>query len=201
MTPPKFSLDRQTSILAHINIRDERQNGEHNSAADLKIQFVSDSGILSEFHPRLRHALYKLADSTDTIMAVAGEPTVRVFDTLIDKLHLRHNLIGADVVIEFGLGMPNISLDTVDVDSFTVELMDGGTVDLQFRIKSRPTGEQIKRLYEMLGNEITISVTPAIEKQSKLDLPMAASVMSKKSRNLPMTSGSWVETTHMEQAA
>jgi len=174
MQTPQFSLYRQTAILAHINIRDERQNGEHNSAADLKINFVSDSGILSEFHPRLRHALYKMADSNDTIMAVAGEPTVRVFDTLIDKLHLRHNLIGANVVIEFGLGMPDISMSTVDVDGFTAELMDGGTVNLQFRVKARPTGEQIKRLYEMLGNEITISVEPAIEKQGKLDLPMAA---------------------------
>ncbi|CPI68089.1 Uncharacterised protein [Bordetella pertussis] len=37
-------------------------------------------------------------------------------------------------------------------------------------MKCHPTGEQVKKLHEVLGNEITISVTPAIEKQGALGL-------------------------------
>ncbi|WP_258304812.1 hypothetical protein, partial [Escherichia coli] len=78
--------------------------------------------------------------------------TVRRFGNLIERLRLDFSLKGADVVIGFGLGGDSdISMDCVDVDSFFVTLMEGGTIGLTFRIKARPSGEQIKKLYEIMG--------------------------------------------------
>ncbi|MGV8617399.1 hypothetical protein ACV36Q_30100 [Pseudomonas aeruginosa] len=54
-----FSITEQTATLAYINVRTERHGEEPAGAADLKIQFTAGNGVLSEFHPRLRHALYK----------------------------------------------------------------------------------------------------------------------------------------------
>jgi len=171
-----LSLIEQTATLAHINVRTERHGEDPAGAADLKIQFTDGNGVLSEFHPRLRHALYK-ADEDDVqgnVEGVQEEPTVRVFGDLIEKIRLKHELIGAAVVIGFGLGgSSDIQLDPADVDGFSVELMEGGSVVTTFRVKCHPSGEQVKKLYEVLGKEITISVTPAVEKQGALGLEPA----------------------------
>ena len=50
------------------------------------------------------------------------------------------------------------------------EIMEGGSVIITFRVKCHPSGEQVKKLYEVLGNEITISITPAVDKQGSLGL-------------------------------
>lgn len=168
-----FSLANQKATLAHLNVRPENHGDEKVGGADLKIAFVDSNGLLSEFHPRLRHAFYKVDEHPDVpgFEAVAPEPTVRVFGDLIGSLRLKHELKGARVVIGFGLGgASDIDFETTDVDHFSVDLLEGGSARYCFRVKCNPTGEQIKRLYEVLGGEVDISVTPAVEKQQTLGL-------------------------------
>lgn len=129
--------------------------------------------MLSEFHPRLRHAPYKAEEdpAQGSVDGVKPEPTVRVFGDLIEKIRIKHELIGASVLIAFGLGGDSdIELETADVDGFSVEMMEGGSVITTFRVKCHPSGEQVKKLYEVLGNQITITITPAQEKQGSLEL-------------------------------
>lgn len=167
-----FSITEQTATLAHINVRTERHGEEPAGAADLKISFTDSNNVLSEFHPVLRSFLYKQEESPDQgEMPVGDALTVRRFGDLIEKIRLKHELIGASVVIGFGLGgASDIELDTADVDGFAVEMMEGGSVITTFRVKCHPSGEQIKKLSEVLGNDITISITPAVEKQQTLGL-------------------------------
>ncbi|CAE34031.1 phage-related hypothetical protein [Bordetella bronchiseptica RB50] len=100
---------------------------------------------------------------------------MRKFGDLIGALRLKHELKGAQVVIGFGLGgASDIDFQTADVDHFSVELMEGGSARYGFRVKCNPTGEQIKRLYEVLGGEVDISVTPAVDKQGALGLVQEA---------------------------
>lgn len=167
-----FSITKQTATLAHINVRTERHGEEPAGAADLKISFTDGNGVLSEFHPVLRSFLYKQEESPDQAEMPVGEAlTVRRFGDLIEKLRLKHELIGASVLIAFGLGGDSdIELETADVDGFSVEMMEGGSVITTFRVKCHPSGEQVKKLYEVLGNQITITITPAQEKQGSLEL-------------------------------
>ena len=171
---PQFQLEQQTATLLHINPRPEKHGEENVPAADLKVEVRDGSHLLSMFHPTLRSMLYKADESEGGLDGVEQPLTVLRFGTLIERLRLDLSLKGADVVIGFGLGgVSDISLDTVDVDSFSVTLSEGGTVGMTFRVKARPTGEQIKKLYEVMGCEITVSVTPAVEKQGSLGLPVA----------------------------
>jgi len=167
-----FSITEQTATLAHINVRTERHGEEPAGAADLKISFTDGNGVLSEFHSALRSWLYKQEESPDQAeMPVGDALTVRRFGDLIEKIRLKHELIGAKVLIGFGLGgASDIELDPADVDGFAAELMEGGSVIITFRVKCHPSGEQVKKLYEVLGNDITISITPAVEKQGSLGL-------------------------------
>lgn len=168
-----FQLEATKAKLVHINPRIEKHGDQDVSAADLKIQLTEGNGILSMFHPTLRSFLYE-TDTSEGQLEGVESLTKRRFGNLLERLRLGHVLKGADVVVAFGLGeTSNVELDTVDVDGFAVELMEGGSVVLTFRIKATPTGEQIKRLYEVLGNEIDITVTPAIEKQTSLGLEAA----------------------------
>lgn len=175
-----FSLESQKVTLAHLNVRPENHGDEKVGGADLKIAFTETNGLLAMFHPVLRDALYRKEDSPpDQEEIFEGSPadalTVRKFGDLIGALRLKHELKGAQVVIGFGLGgASNIDFETADVDHFSVELMEGGSARYGFRVKCNPTGEQIKRLYEVLGGEVDISVKPAVEKQQSLGLDLEA---------------------------
>lgn len=166
-----FQLEQAKATLAHINPRTEKHGEQDVPAADLKVQMTEGNGILTMFHGSLRSTLYKVDESEGQLEGVEAL-TVRRFGSLIERLRFDHSLKGADVVIGFGTGgVSDIELSTVDVDGFSCELMEGGSVSLTFRIKARPTGDQMKRLYEILGGEIDITVTPAVEKQGSLGLP------------------------------
>lgn len=166
-----FNLYQQTARLAQFKPRVERHGDEPAGAADLYVNFIESSGILSELHPLLRHSLYRVDDADPQGSTVPPEPTVRIFGDLIEELKFKRELKGALVVIGFGLGGPSdIMLDPVDVLGFSAGLMEGGSVHFSFRIKCHPTSEQAKKLYEVMGREITITVTPAVEKQGALGL-------------------------------
>lgn len=168
-----FELEKQTATLLHINPRPEMHGEEKKPAADLKIEIIDSNELLSMFHPTLRSFLYKANESEGGLENVEPKLSVLRFGSLIERIRLDMNLKGANVQIGFGLGgQSDIELDTVDVDSFVVTLMEGGTIGLVFRVKARPSGDQIKKLYEVMGREITIDVTPAIEKQGALGLPV-----------------------------
>lgn len=171
-----FSLQQAKVVLEHINVRTERHGDEKEPAADLKIRMNTGNEILSEFHPTLRSMAYKSDEGQTEIEGVEPAFSVRRFGDLIERLRLKYELVGADVSIEFGTGnaASNIDMQTVDVNGFNVELMEGGSVVTMFRVQCRPSGEQIKRLYELLGHEITMTVTPAAEKQGSLGLGQEA---------------------------
>ncbi|MBO9333208.1 hypothetical protein GHR37_29215 [Achromobacter xylosoxidans] len=180
-----LALEKQTGQFQNFNLRPEKHGDENVPGADLKIQVTASNDILSEFHPSLKASLYRaphpgemdMVDQAEenpaqgSVDGVKPEPTVRVFGDLIEKIRLKHELVGAKVLIDFGLGGDSdIELDTADVDGFAVEMMEGGSVVTTFRVKCHPSGEQVKKLYEVLGNEITISITPAADKQGSLGL-------------------------------
>lgn len=171
----QFELIEQTAKLSHINVRSETHGGETVVGADLKIVFVENNGILSEFHPRLRFAFY-MKDENPQQASLEGqepEPSIRVFGGLIKGFDIEYDLKGAEVVIKYGLGgSSDIHLETANINSFKVGLLEGGSVSMSFVIKCNPTSDQVSKLTELLGNEITISVKPAEEKQGSLGLPI-----------------------------
>lgn len=171
MQPNQFQLEKQRATLIHLNPRAEKHGEENEPAADLKISVTDTNSLLAMFHPTLRSMFYKQDESEGQLEGMDAL-TVRRFGPLIERVRLDFALKGADVTIGFGLGgASDVDLSTVDVDSFVLTLMEGGSVGMTFRVKARPSSEQIKRLYEIMGGEIDITVTPAIEKQGSLGLP------------------------------
>lgn len=121
-----FELETTRAKLIHLNPRPEKHGEENVPACDLKVQVQAGSEILSMIHPTLRAMLYK-ADEHQGQIEEAAVPTVRRFGNLIERLRLGVKLVGASVVIGFGLGGAgsDIELETVDVDGFSADLMEG----------------------------------------------------------------------------
>lgn len=168
-----FSIQQQIAKLAHLNVRAEKHGDEDQGAADLKIELTASNGILAEFHPVLRSSFYKAPETPenqeDIFQPDPDALTVRRFGDLIQTFRLKHAVKGATVTIGFGLGGPSdIELETADVDKFTCELMEGGSVHLTFRVACHPTADQIAKLYEILGGEIEITVTPPQSPQQEM---------------------------------
>lgn len=174
-----FQLETTTAKLMYLNLRDEHHGDQIFTGIDIGIKIVTGNGILSEFHSSLRHFLF-IKDEADKQTSIddendGGQLTVLRMGSLIDGLVLNYSLKGAEIVIGFGIGGPSdIQLEAKTVDKFVVKVSEGGTVALTFKISvSKPGSENIKKLSEILGREIDIAVTPAVEKQTNLELETA----------------------------
>lgn len=172
MQPNQFQLSQEKAKLVSINPYTEKHGDRDIPAASLKFQMDTGNGMLAMFHSSLRHHLYEKDDTNEQIEGVESLTRLR-FGQMIRQIKTGISLKGAEVQIDFGLGgaKSDIYMETVTVDTVNLDLHEGGTVTMHFTVKGRPTGEQIKKLYEIFGNEVTITVTPAAEKQGSLGLP------------------------------
>lgn len=169
-----FSITEQTATLAHINVRTEQHGDKPTGAVDLKFHFTGSNGFLAEYHQALRSVFYKAEESPEQAGIPGLDPdalTVRRFGDLIETISVKQPLKGADVVIGFGLGgASDIKLETVDVVGHKVSLMEGGSCRYEFTVKGTPTSDQVKKLFDVLGGEVDLTVIPAADKQGSLGL-------------------------------
>lgn len=168
------ALTQQKALLAHINVRTERHGDQPTGAVDLKFTFTESNAMLSEFHPLLRHSLFKKAETPpdqEQIFndAPSDELTVRKFGDLITSIRLKNPIKGAEVTIGFGLGgASDVVLDTADVDGHKAEIMEGGSCAYELTVKANATGDHLKRLFEVLGGEVDLTIVRPIDKQGSL---------------------------------
>lgn len=169
-----FSITEQIVTLVHINVRTEQHGDKPTGAVDLKFRFTGSNGFLAEYHQALRSVFYKAEEHPEQgdIPGIDVDAlTVRRFGDLIETISIKQPLKGADVVIGFGLGgASDINLETVDVVGHKVWFMEGGSCCYEFTVKGTPTSDQVKKLFDVLGGEVDLTIIPAAEKQGSLGL-------------------------------
>lgn len=159
-----FELYKQQAILAAVNPRSQKVNGELVPAADLEITFLGSNDMLTEFGTLLRDSLYWNAGKV-TQRTLADIPQIS------DKPDLRNPCIEGPIKLSFvGVGYSfgmdfgiagYISFDPVDVGKFRIDPMSGGLVNYAFRVQVlNPDHEKIGRLATMVGREITLTMYP-----------------------------------------
>jgi len=165
-----LALTKQKATLEHINVRTERHGDRPTGAVDLKFSFIESSDLLIEARPSLRSFLFKPEETPqEQIDDVEQVPTVRRFGDLIQGISLKCPIKGADVLIGFGLGGPSdIDLETADVKNHHVAIMEGGSCRYQLMVKATPTSEQVKKLFEVLGGEVDLTIILPKDKQGSL---------------------------------
>lgn len=159
MKSPMFSLANQAAKLTSVNPRAEIHGSDHVMAADLKFEIKVGNDILSEFDPALKASIYKKGDPAqgELIDEPGNLPALKF--PLMGKIKWGKDLFGYEVVVHYGLGgTSDIHLLDCQVDNFTFDCQDGGTVVVSFRVIAHPEPAELGRLCEMIQQSVEISL-------------------------------------------
>lgn len=164
----EFRADQQKATLTNWNPRAELHGEEKKSASDLSISFATDNDVLSYFDPSLKSAFYRAPhpgeeDLVDKAGDVDASHMLRhlKFPFMKNAIKPDRKIVGATVTIAYGTGgKSDIVLHETTVDKFSLDLLEGGTVNVDVRIQCHPDDKQIAKLYGLLGQEITITILP-----------------------------------------
>lgn len=138
-----FQLPTFTPVtLAHLNVRAEMRGTDPVPAVDMKFVLTAPNSILDQFDAGLKSVLYKPADGEDEqpeldgVDPASSMPALR--STSIEMpINLNKDYLGRNLVVDFGLGgKSNIELSGCDVDNFKVNCMEGGSVEISFRVQA-----------------------------------------------------------------
>lgn len=164
-----LDLDHQTGQLANMNLRAEKHGDKNVSGVDLKVSIRVSNDMLSEFHPRLKAAFYREPDPgemdmVETAEAEGGAPALTrlAFGSKVGAIKWSDEFANVITTVHYGTGgKSDIVLDDTTIDGWVFELMDGGTVQITFRVKCVPDEQQIGKLAGLIGGEIEFSLSQA----------------------------------------
>ena len=137
-----FQLPAFTPVtLSHLNVRAEMAGKEPVPAVDMKFTLTGSNNLLEMFDAGLKGVLYKPADATwqpdlDGVDPATDMPALRS-SSIEMPISLNKDYIGRNLVVDFGLGgSSNIELSGCDVDNFKVNCIEGGSVEISFRVQA-----------------------------------------------------------------
>lgn len=153
------------AVLANLNLRVEKVGKDKTRpAADLKFNVDMHNSILDEIHPGLLNSLYKRPDEKGhqadltapdpATLTTPRYPRAKPWASLEDW----PGYFASIKVGEFDL--QGVDLQKGILKSITVEAKNGGTVSLSFTVSAYPTGEEVGKLYDMLGKDVALNLDP-----------------------------------------
>jgi len=163
-----FTLTTQQSRIAHINVREEKHGEESVPAVDLTIVCDVPNGFLSYLHPTLKASLYGPQHTQSNLIDDAGHLPCLLYNAL-PELKWVGAMDKATVVLHGVKPKDNIELEA-GIDKLVLMPKDGGTVEIKFRVSSRPGAAIIGRLVALLGLDMKVSVTANPDDQGGGDL-------------------------------
>ncbi|GAA4322001.1 hypothetical protein GCM10023144_01630 [Pigmentiphaga soli] len=154
-----FNLDHQPAQLVGIKLREELK--DERGLPDVYLSFLCrmSAAALAMISPELRTFLYKSGAQQDIDGSDDGD-SLRFPE--LGKQHVSKKVTGAHFTLHYGVGESNgvstepVSEDT-QIDKFTLDPQEGGTVLVGFRVWGKFTGPQIGSLALTLGHETAIS--------------------------------------------
>lgn len=148
----EFELTKATATLEHWHPRTEGTDDV--PAVTLKISCAQSADVLAFFSPTLKAHLFDTEGPKD----LADGMAVR-YPHLDYPLALDHEMTGAKVVIEYGIG--SMEFDDCEITHFLITPMAGGTVVVGFKVNCKPDAEKhIPKLYVLQKKGVTITVEP-----------------------------------------
>lgn len=159
---PTFELDHQSGIMVNFNPRAEKHGEDPKPAADLRFSLNMASANLAMLDPTLRSFLFHKSSEASNDLADQGSdaPDLR-FPKLVGPLEWNLEMVGATLTIHHGIGgRSDLVLQGVDVNKFTLDPQQGGTVIVGFRVHGHPSEQQNGKLSYMISKDVEISLEP-----------------------------------------
>lgn len=158
-----FELRTPTAAtLKTVTPRTEIHGDEPVSAISLGLSITGPNTLLDALDGgKLRHALYMAVPGQEDLPGV--EPSTPLLRARgIEEVKCAGTLEGWTVAFEHGIG-EDIALGGSKVDKFRVKPMEGGSIELLFRVGTSDISEdEAGALFGKLGQEVMITVTAPV---------------------------------------
>jgi hypothetical protein len=129
--------DPTAATLTSITPRTEKHGDDDVFAVSFGLKITGANTLLDKLSPTLRQALYKPVDEDTEPLPGIDQATPLLRATGIELLTLKGALNGWTIEIDHGIDEADpIKLGDCKVDNFRVHPMQGGSVDLLFRVGS-----------------------------------------------------------------
>lgn len=152
-----FQLQKQQSIIAHLNIRQEKHGEEDVLAADVKVTADVTNDFLSYLAPTLKWSLYDKPNGGQGELIADDHHMPRLRYPSLPELRWAGRMEKAVFVIHGRKKTDDLEFEA-GVDKLSLACKEGGTVSITFRCAVLPTPEQSGQLAALLGSEAKISV-------------------------------------------
>ena len=146
-----FSTQRTTATLAHFNPYSEKHGEDSVSGMALKLVMMLPCAVLDGFRPKLTETFFRL-DKKD----------IEVKFPEIEEIRWAREIVGAKVLIGYEdlFDSAPIELNAATVDHFRFGPKNGGSVEVTVRVKCKPEGAAVGRLFEWLNKEVLLTIEP-----------------------------------------
>lgn len=160
-----LQLATALATLAHINLRVEKVGKEKTRpAADLKFTVNLPNTQLDQISPGLLQSLYRRPNE----QGHQGDLTAPDPDAMTTLRHPKakpwastEDWPGYAAQLHAGEFAPtDIELEMTTLKGITCEAKNGGTVEVSFSIGCHPTGADVGALYELMGKEVDLTMSP-----------------------------------------
>ena len=159
----QFELERQKAKLSSLNARAEKHGEEKVPHADVVFTFDAPNDILSEFDPALKSSLYRKPDAAGDQGELMDEegwlPKLRF--PAMSAFKWDYEMVGGLLTIHYGpSGKGDLVLEITKADGFKFMPRDGGTVEVTFRVATKPSEKEIGKLFSMIQEDVEMSLAP-----------------------------------------
>jgi hypothetical protein len=154
-----FQCQKQLSTITSVNLRNELHGDEHVGAVDIGITMSVPNSMLEMFNPDLVSTFYR-GPVSGQIEIDGRLPDLKFADL---AMPMKWSYVGAgyEVALDYGMNEDKqLTFIKCQVDKFKFDMKPGGQVDLSLRIIAHPKAEDVGELYELLGDEVDLTLIP-----------------------------------------
>lgn len=171
-----FKLVEQECQVNSVTPFAEKHGDETKPGLALKMSVTMANTVLDHFNKEIRTTFFKQVDPAEADLADQGMdhddylPALRFPE--FEKMALGWKGAGYRMVICRGVsGYEDIILIDTVLDKFKFECLQGGSVELEFRIKGHPNEKEMGQLCSLLGQEVELTLEPpSAEKLAQMEL-------------------------------
>lgn len=160
--------------LLSLNVRTENHGDGLARAIDLKCQMDASNTFLNQLAPELLAMLFMPVEQPDAQAKLDGVPDTMPLlrsHAIAWPLALEGDYSGYQITVDRGLGgTSNMVLQEAKLNKLRLTCMEGGTVQLQFRLQVSNVGDEvIGRLSSYIKADMFIALLPPQVKPAAID--------------------------------
>jgi len=166
-------LDFESTLVRvkHINNRIEKHSDDKVLGVDLRLVVRLSNNELAQFSPTLKASFYHKDDSVQGDVVTDANHLPNLKNPQIGPIKWEGDWEHRRLAIHHGTrAQDDIVLGDAKVSKVVLDLQEGGTVFVTFRVQCHPDEKQAAKLLTLLDQEVHMSLSV----DDDADLPMAA---------------------------